>query len=133
MKSWPERARWVASVWLIWVIVGFVLAAFLSVTGVYELYSNPFVDVVVSVVSIVGAVLIRLHWDSIRSWMTNSNDWLLDRPAISVGLYASIGMLFASLQLGLSIVHLALGAALWGVPGWAITRRDRRARGDAAT
>jgi DMSO reductase anchor subunit len=133
MKSWRERALWVGSVWLISWVVGFVLAAVLSLSGIYEMASNPFADAVVSVVSIVGAVLIRLHWDSIRSRMTSSNDWLLDHPAVSVGLYASIGMLFTSLQLGLSIVHLALGAALWGVPGWAITRRDRRLRGDAAT
>jgi DMSO reductase anchor subunit len=131
MKSWRERALWVGSVWLISWVVGFVLAAVLSLSGIYEMASNPFADAVVSVVSIVGAVLIRLHWDSIRSWMTSSNDWLLDHPAISVGLYALTGMLF-SLSLGLSLANLAFGAALWAVAGWAITRRDRRLRGDGA-
>jgi hypothetical protein len=132
MKSWPERGLWVVSVVLISWAVGFFVAATLSLSGIYEMGSNPVADAGISVVCLGGAVLIRLHWHAIRSWYQDSNDWLLDHPAAFIGLFVLMGMLF-SLPLGVSLANLAFGGSLWALSGWFFFRRDRRARGGAAT
>jgi cytochrome c biogenesis protein CcdA len=104
-------------------------AAF-SVAGFFDGDAEPFAMAGGFLLSVVGAVLLRRHWHSLRAWSSTANDWLVDRPAIGVGLYVLLGMLF-SLSLGLSVAHLAFGGALWGLGGWMNVRRDRRPRGDA--
>lgn len=131
--SWPGWARWAASVLLISWLVSLTLSACLSLVALYEVGSNPFADAGLSVLSIGGAVLIRLHWQALRSWNTRSEAWTRDHPAGAMGLYALVGMFLVSLSLGLSFVNLAVGAASGCFMGWLHLRLDRSRRGDPAT
>ena len=132
MKSWPERARWVATTWLLAWVVGLPIGILFSATGLVGADPSPLALVGMSALSIVCAILLRRHWQSLRSWISQSNDWLLDHPATTVGIYALMGMFF-SLLLGLSLVNLALGGSLRGRGrAGGTSDGDRRRRGDAA-
>ena len=130
MQSWRERVRWAAMTLLLSWVLSIGIGVGFSAAGLFDGDAQPFAMAGGFTLSVVGAVLLRHYWRSLRSWSSTANDWLFDRPAIGVGLYVLVGLLF-SLSLGLSVEHLAFGGALWGLGGWMNVRRDRRFRGDA--
>jgi hypothetical protein len=102
-----------------------------SVVGLLDT-DSPFAQAGIFALSFIAAILLRRHWELVRAWTGEADDWLFDRPVISVGLYVLIGVLL-SLGMGASLAHMAFGGALWGGGGWWRVSRDRRLRGDAAT
>jgi hypothetical protein len=112
-------------------VVGLPIGILFSATGLVGADPNPLALASMSGLSIGGAILLRRHWQSLRSGISQGNDWLFDHPVVSIGLYVLIGILF-SLGMGVSIAHIAFGGALWGCGGWWNVSRDRRRRGNAA-
>ena len=110
--------------WLLSVPIGVILES----TGLVDL-NNPVEGPVIFVLAIVAVILLRRHWESVRSWMSNADEWLYDHP-----VFAFAGYVLAGIVLGLgwhSFRIMLFSVSLWGLLGWFRLRRDR-GRGDAA-
>ena len=118
--------------WLLAGLVAIPIDIIFSALGLFDRDSGPVAATAIFGLSVVGATLLRRHWHSLRWWISQTDDWLFDRPVVSVALYALIGILL-SLGIGFSLAHMAFSGSLWGLGGWWRVWHDRRLRGDAAT
>jgi hypothetical protein len=129
VESRREKARWAVTTlllgWVLSIPTGLILAA----AGLFDL-NNPVVNATIFAIAIVGAILLRLHWESVRSWMSNADEWLYDHPVFAFASYVLAGIYLGLLWHSLAILFLSV--SLWGLLGGLRIRSDRRRRGNSA-
>jgi hypothetical protein len=94
---------------------------------------GPLENAMVFALGLIGVVLLRRHWSSLRAWNARTEVWLLERPILTVGIYALVGTLFGW-EIGRHLlVLMLLGGLVWGFMGWWHIRLGRNRRGSQPT
>jgi hypothetical protein len=129
VESGREKARWAVTTLLLGFVLCLPITVILAPTGLFD-SDSPVEGAIILALAIVGAILLRRHWESVRSWWAKADDWWCEHPAFAFASYV-----LAGIYLGLlwhSFGAMMLSVSLWGLLGWLRIRSDRRRRGDAA-